>query len=327
MCDSVYALRTTRAFATPPKSLMPCSKSRTRRPAHVVSLQRRWLWRARRWLAVRRHRHRPALAAAYRRAGTLRARRGPRGSRILPTMEAFSNESELIPEQVWDTPDIAKRNLHFGRPSGSAMPLVWLVLSSRGRSLHAWPALRPAAANGATLSEEEDRIPAPDLADKPTRRKSLCIELMAPGVIHWTADEDLARPEDSRCRARNPYGRPSHPLSARRYFKFTFYWPDACHWKATTSWLPLLRGAGKTLSHGKGMGQMEGRAKSEVGIVISPWRLPLSCFWLRYGCHFPGLSCSSRISSPSLSHPHGVNCLVSFVLNGCCCRRDYRLPH
>jgi glucoamylase len=26
---------------------------------------------------------------------------------------------------VWDAPDIPEKDLHFGRPSGSAMPLVW----------------------------------------------------------------------------------------------------------------------------------------------------------------------------------------------------------
>jgi len=31
----------------------------------------------------------------------------------------------MISEQVWDAPDIADKELYFGRPSGSAMPLVW----------------------------------------------------------------------------------------------------------------------------------------------------------------------------------------------------------
>jgi glucoamylase len=44
---------------------------------------------------------------------------------LLSAMESFANESGLISEQVWDSPDIAERELHCGRPSGSAMPLVW----------------------------------------------------------------------------------------------------------------------------------------------------------------------------------------------------------
>jgi len=40
-------------------------------------------------------------------------------------MESFANEGGLISEQVWDSPDIPEHELHTGRPSGSAMPLVW----------------------------------------------------------------------------------------------------------------------------------------------------------------------------------------------------------
>ena len=40
-------------------------------------------------------------------------------------MEAFANEGGLISEQVWGAADIPERELHAGRPAGSAMPLVW----------------------------------------------------------------------------------------------------------------------------------------------------------------------------------------------------------
>ena len=31
----------------------------------------------------------------------------------------------MLPEQVWDSADIPRRELYKGRPTGSAMPLVW----------------------------------------------------------------------------------------------------------------------------------------------------------------------------------------------------------
>ena len=40
-------------------------------------------------------------------------------------MEACTSRGALIPEQVWDSPDIPARELFRGKPSGSAMPLVW----------------------------------------------------------------------------------------------------------------------------------------------------------------------------------------------------------
>ncbi len=45
--------------------------------------------------------------------------------KLLLDMERFSNDSGLISEQVWDSDGIPERKLFFGRPSGSAMPLVW----------------------------------------------------------------------------------------------------------------------------------------------------------------------------------------------------------
>ena len=45
--------------------------------------------------------------------------------RLLAALEGFASDGHLIPEQVWDASDIPERELFRGRPSGSAMPLVW----------------------------------------------------------------------------------------------------------------------------------------------------------------------------------------------------------
>ena len=44
---------------------------------------------------------------------------------LLATFERFGSDGHLLPEQVWDAPDIPERELFFGRPSGSVMPLAW----------------------------------------------------------------------------------------------------------------------------------------------------------------------------------------------------------
>ncbi|MFZ5856925.1 MAG: glucan 1,4-alpha-glucosidase [Chloroflexota bacterium] len=44
---------------------------------------------------------------------------------LLATLQAFANPGGLLPEQTWDGADIPERELFFGKPSGSAMPLVW----------------------------------------------------------------------------------------------------------------------------------------------------------------------------------------------------------
>jgi glucoamylase len=48
-----------------------------------------------------------------------------RAAELLNHFTAFANEGGMLPEQIWDSTDIPERELFFGRPSGSAMPLVW----------------------------------------------------------------------------------------------------------------------------------------------------------------------------------------------------------
>jgi glucoamylase len=44
---------------------------------------------------------------------------------LLHAMERFSNGTNLLPEQIWDGPDLQDRHLRRGGPRGSANPLLW----------------------------------------------------------------------------------------------------------------------------------------------------------------------------------------------------------
>jgi len=44
---------------------------------------------------------------------------------LVRTLEGFAGEGLMLPEQVWDAPDIPERGLLLGRPTGSATPLGW----------------------------------------------------------------------------------------------------------------------------------------------------------------------------------------------------------
>jgi glucoamylase len=64
--------------------------------------------------------------------------------------------------------------------------------------------------------------------------KILRIELMAPAVIHWTADDwktcqDL-KTHDAGLKI-HLADLPTQSLPAGKQIKFTFYWPDAGHWE------------------------------------------------------------------------------------------------
>jgi glucoamylase len=40
-------------------------------------------------------------------------------------LEGFSSRGGMLPEQIWDAPDIPEMGLRLGKPTGAAMPLVW----------------------------------------------------------------------------------------------------------------------------------------------------------------------------------------------------------
>ena len=44
---------------------------------------------------------------------------------LLAAMEGFASDTCLLPEQVWDSADIPEQHLYLGKPTGSAMPLMW----------------------------------------------------------------------------------------------------------------------------------------------------------------------------------------------------------
>jgi glucoamylase len=161
--------------------------------------------------------------------------------RLLRTLEMFANDCGLIPEQIWDGRDIPERELFFGRPSGSAEPLVWAHAEyiKLRRSLHdggvfdmpPQPVQRYQADQ--TLSRyavwrfnhKIRAIPA---------GKLLRLELLAPAKVHWGID-GWHTVEDTETR---DTGLGVHladlatdDLSTGQTINFTFYWPGSNRWE------------------------------------------------------------------------------------------------
>lgn len=44
---------------------------------------------------------------------------------LIAAMENFASQSGMLPEQIWDQPDLPAAGMFLGKPAGSAMPLVW----------------------------------------------------------------------------------------------------------------------------------------------------------------------------------------------------------
>ncbi len=50
---------------------------------------------------------------------------GRRVDHLVAAIEHFASKGGMLPEQVWDAPDIPAAGMYFGSTSGSAMPLMW----------------------------------------------------------------------------------------------------------------------------------------------------------------------------------------------------------
>lgn len=130
------------------------------------------------------------------------------GEDVLPYLEvmlACRSKGGLMPEQVWDAPAIPERGLWPGRPSGSAMPLLWThaefikLLAARASGkpterLAAVEARYGAEPRPAILWRWRDATPVRELPAK----RCLAVECERPFCLHFGLDGwDAPRNSDS----------------------------------------------------------------------------------------------------------------------------------
>jgi glucoamylase len=166
------------------------------------------------------------------------------GEEVLPYIEAMmamGNPVGLIPEQVWDADPIPDRGLAPGKPSGSAMPLVWahaeFIKLCFSRAL-GHPVDRPAA----TWARYQGKRPQIDYDIwgpnyRPRRLRAgdgLTIALNAPACVHWGVDgwkqvQDI----DTRDTGVDAHivDLPVAGLAAGQTIQFTFWWRETGAWE------------------------------------------------------------------------------------------------
>ena len=173
-----------------------------------------------------------------------------RGEDVMPyldTMLACASAGGLLPEQVWDTDAIPERNLFPGRPSGSAMPLLW----SHAEYLKLWAARRAgtpierlgavAARYGGTRPRAKayrwrDGVPCSDVPID----ADLLVQGTGPFTLHvgfdgWTDVRDVEA-------VRDPFGIwtalvATGDLADRKHIDFTRR--DASGWEGVDHELPI----------------------------------------------------------------------------------------
>lgn len=157
-------------------------------------------------------------------------------------LEAFAGEGGLLPEQVWDSPDIEERGLVFGQASGSAMPLVWahaeylkLCRSLRDGEVFDRPAQTVARYLGSTSAPSHHVVWRFNnkLRAMPVHR-TLRIETLAPVLVHWSTNGwQTVHDTDTRDTTLGVYvaDLPTTNLKRGDCVDFTFYWPEVSRWE------------------------------------------------------------------------------------------------
>jgi glucoamylase len=161
--------------------------------------------------------------------------------RLLKVMSAQTSPGGYIPEQIWDANNIPEHELFNGKPSGSAMPLVWahaeyikLLRSLRDRHVFDMPPqpLKRYRGNKTTspyaiwrFNHKVHQITTGDI---------LRLEVLAPATVRWSNDgwqtsHDLATTNTSL--GVHFADLPSDELHAGTDVVFTFFWEQDQRWQ------------------------------------------------------------------------------------------------
>jgi glucoamylase len=169
---------------------------------------------------------------------------------LLASLQAFANHGGLLPEQTWNGPDIPDRELIYGRPAGSAMPLVWahaeylkLCRSLEDGRVFDMP---PQTVKRYSLAEKRSDITIwafNHKIRKMTQGNTLRLFLPAPAHVRWSADgwstEREQHTHDSTLGV-HVVDLPTRALKAGTSIRFWFHWSTAAKREETEYALEIL---------------------------------------------------------------------------------------
>ena len=184
------------------------------------------------------------LLAGERGHYELAAGRRDEAEKMVASMEGFANDSGLLSEQVWDSADIPDHQLYFGRPTGSAMPLVWAHAEyvklrrslEDGRVFDVPTQTVERYSKGTNVCTRTYwRFEQPCRAITP--KWTLRLEVLASAEVRWTSDDwqtvHVSKTSDTGL-GLHFVDLATATLPAGSVVQFTFYWPEADRWEGAT---------------------------------------------------------------------------------------------
>ena len=172
---------------------------------------------------------------------------------FIKAIEGFASATGLLPEQVWDESDRPEYFMYVGRPTGSAMPLMWA---------HAeYIKLLRSARDGAVF----DRIPSVAARYLGQGRRAcrplevwtfnrrvrtmrpgwtLRVQAQAPFRLHWSGNEwrNVQEAPSAGTAAGIDYVDLSVPPDQEAPLRFTFFWTEPGRWEGQDFAVAMDRG-------------------------------------------------------------------------------------
>ena len=175
------------------------------------------------------------------------------------TVERFTAGIGLIPEQIWDAPDLPEQYMFFGRPTGAAIPLMWAhaefakLLRSivDGKVFDSIDAVAQRYCKGAVPREGKIEVWKMNRQVRSLEAGTLLrIQASSPFRLHWSIDE-WKTAEDTNSTPTSlgiEYVDIQTSLTQNSRVRFTFFWPRDNEWQGTNFEVEVEPGT-KTPSH------------------------------------------------------------------------------
>ena len=167
--------------------------------------------------------------------------RGADISHLIAAIEGFASPSGLLPEQVWDEADRPRLHMYLGKPTGSAMPLMWahaeyIKLLRSVRDGKVFDLVEAVARRYQTARKDRVNLEIWKFNRQPRHIKpGETLRVQASGqfrLLHTSDDWQTQQMTDSSPTALQ-VGFVDIPVLADQVsaVRFTFYWPEEDRWE------------------------------------------------------------------------------------------------
>jgi glucoamylase len=162
-------------------------------------------------------------------------------NRLKTAMEGFMSETGLLSEQIWDSEDIAERQLYSGQATGSARPLAWshaeylkLLRSLADNAVFDQPSQTVERYLNNDFTQQRRAWRFNNKLRRMASGKILRVETLSACKVHWSADAwKTSNDITAKDSGLGIYyvDLPSETIAKGQQIEFTFFWSQARKWE------------------------------------------------------------------------------------------------